>query len=165
MLTVYLFYNEVIGHLGLLKLSLKGGSFTWSNMQDNPLLEQLGLVLYFGQLDFYLSHDQGSAFGTQITCLEWFPFSLQFLKLKSWSENYWIEKQGFFNAKTQQKPFRKGHIPTIIAHKFKSLRLSLIFLQKVIYRIKSLIEKYNTVILVLVTFEGLRLLYRLEFNF
>ena len=34
-------FNEIIGHLGLLELPIKGRSFTWSNMQDSPLLEQL----------------------------------------------------------------------------------------------------------------------------
>jgi hypothetical protein len=34
-------FNEIIGHLGLLELPLKGRSFTWSNMQSSPLLEQL----------------------------------------------------------------------------------------------------------------------------
>ena len=34
-------FNEVIGHLGLLELPIKGRSYTWSNMQDIPLLEQL----------------------------------------------------------------------------------------------------------------------------
>uniref|UniRef100_A0A453L8B1 Uncharacterized protein n=1 Tax=Aegilops tauschii subsp. strangulata TaxID=200361 RepID=A0A453L8B1_AEGTS len=34
-------FNEIIGHLGLLELPIKGRAYTWSNMQDNPLLEQL----------------------------------------------------------------------------------------------------------------------------
>lgn len=34
-------FNEIIGHLGLLELPIKGRAFTWSNMQDSPLLEQL----------------------------------------------------------------------------------------------------------------------------
>uniref|UniRef100_A0A453G251 Uncharacterized protein n=1 Tax=Aegilops tauschii subsp. strangulata TaxID=200361 RepID=A0A453G251_AEGTS len=34
-------FNEIIGHLGLLELPIKGRSYTWSNMQDDPLLEQL----------------------------------------------------------------------------------------------------------------------------
>lgn len=34
-------FNEIIGHLGLLELPLKGRAFTWSNMQEQPLLEQL----------------------------------------------------------------------------------------------------------------------------
>jgi exonuclease III len=34
-------FNDIIGHLGLLELPLKGRKYTWSNMQNNPLLEQL----------------------------------------------------------------------------------------------------------------------------
>uniref|UniRef100_A0A453RX17 Uncharacterized protein n=1 Tax=Aegilops tauschii subsp. strangulata TaxID=200361 RepID=A0A453RX17_AEGTS len=34
-------FNEIIAQLGLLELPLKGRSYTWSNMQDNPLLQQL----------------------------------------------------------------------------------------------------------------------------
>jgi endonuclease/exonuclease/phosphatase family metal-dependent hydrolase len=34
-------FNEEIGHLWLLELQLKGRKFTWSNMQEIPLLEQL----------------------------------------------------------------------------------------------------------------------------
>ena len=40
-------FNEIIAHLGLLELPLKGRSYTWSNMQDNPLLEQLDWFFYF----------------------------------------------------------------------------------------------------------------------
>ena len=36
-----LIFNDAIGHLGLIELPLKGRSYTWSNMQSNPLLEQL----------------------------------------------------------------------------------------------------------------------------
>ena len=36
-----LIFNDAIGHLGLIELPLKGRAYTWSNMQTNPLLEQL----------------------------------------------------------------------------------------------------------------------------
>jgi hypothetical protein len=36
-----LLFNDAIGHLGLIELPLKGRKFTWSNMQMDPLLEQL----------------------------------------------------------------------------------------------------------------------------
>ena len=45
-------FNEIIGHLGLLELPIKGRSYTWSNMQDTPLLEQLDWFFYFCRLDF-----------------------------------------------------------------------------------------------------------------
>jgi hypothetical protein len=34
-------FNEIIGHLGLLELQLKGKLYMWSNMQSTPPLEQL----------------------------------------------------------------------------------------------------------------------------
>ena len=35
-----LLLNEAISNLGLMELPLKGRQFSWSNMQDNPLLEK-----------------------------------------------------------------------------------------------------------------------------
>jgi hypothetical protein len=40
-----LIFNEAIGHLGLMELQIKGRAFTWSNMQNDPLLEQLDWFL------------------------------------------------------------------------------------------------------------------------
>jgi hypothetical protein len=34
-------FNDIINHLGLVELPIKGRAFTWSNMQLNPLLVQL----------------------------------------------------------------------------------------------------------------------------
>jgi hypothetical protein len=34
-------FNEIISHLGLVELPIKGRFYTWSNMQEDPLLEQL----------------------------------------------------------------------------------------------------------------------------
>ena len=36
-----LMFNEAISELGSIELPLKGRQFSWSNMQDNPLLEKL----------------------------------------------------------------------------------------------------------------------------
>ena len=38
-------FNEVIGHLGLIELPLKGRKYTWTNMQTVPLLEQIDCSL------------------------------------------------------------------------------------------------------------------------
>ena len=37
-------FNEIIGHLGLIELPLKGRKYPWSNMQDSRLLEQLDWI-------------------------------------------------------------------------------------------------------------------------
>ena len=34
-------FNNIINHLGLIELPIKGQSYTWSNMQDTSLLEQV----------------------------------------------------------------------------------------------------------------------------
>jgi endonuclease/exonuclease/phosphatase family metal-dependent hydrolase len=39
-----LVFNNIISHLGLVEIPIKGRSFTWSNMQSSPLLEQLDWV-------------------------------------------------------------------------------------------------------------------------
>ena len=36
-----LLFNEAISKLGLIELPLKGRKYTWSNMQQDPLLERL----------------------------------------------------------------------------------------------------------------------------
>jgi hypothetical protein len=37
-------FNDAINRLGLIELPLKGRKFTWSNMQQDPLLEKLDWV-------------------------------------------------------------------------------------------------------------------------
>lgn len=37
-------FNNIIINLDLFEIPLKGRSFTWSNMQDNPLLEKLDWI-------------------------------------------------------------------------------------------------------------------------
>jgi hypothetical protein len=34
-------FNDIIHHLSITKLPIKGRGFTWSNMQDQPLMQQL----------------------------------------------------------------------------------------------------------------------------
>lgn len=34
-------FNEIISHLGIIELYIKGHAYTWSNMQSLPLLEQI----------------------------------------------------------------------------------------------------------------------------
>jgi hypothetical protein len=34
-----MFFNDIIDHLGLLELPIKGWAYTWSNMKPDPSLE------------------------------------------------------------------------------------------------------------------------------
>jgi hypothetical protein len=49
-----LIFNDIIGHLGLVELPLKGQAFTWSNMQQDPLLEQFDW--FFTYVNWTLSY-------------------------------------------------------------------------------------------------------------
>lgn len=49
-----LIFNEAIGHLGLVELQLKSRAYTWSNMQGDPLLEQLDW--FFTSVNWTLSY-------------------------------------------------------------------------------------------------------------
>lgn len=50
----FFIFNEIIPHLGLLELPLKVRSYTWSNMQENLLLEQLNW--FFTSADWISSY-------------------------------------------------------------------------------------------------------------
>ena len=43
-----LMFNSIITHLDLEEIPIKGRAFTWSNMQDDPLLEKLDWVFTSG---------------------------------------------------------------------------------------------------------------------
>jgi hypothetical protein len=44
--------NELISHIGLPELPLKGRSYTWSNMKQDPLFVQLECFFRNSKLDF-----------------------------------------------------------------------------------------------------------------
>jgi hypothetical protein len=46
-------FNDLIHHLDLVEIAFQGQSFTWSNMQTDPLLEKLDWV--FTSIDWSLS--------------------------------------------------------------------------------------------------------------
>jgi hypothetical protein len=50
-----LIFNDVSRTQNLTELSIKGRKYTWSNMQEDPLLEQLDWFFYFCALDCKLS--------------------------------------------------------------------------------------------------------------
>jgi hypothetical protein len=96
-----LIFNDAIGHLGLVELPLKGRAYTWSNMQQDPLLEQLDWfftspnwtvdypnteVLPLGKITSYHVPCK-IAINTSIPCANVFRF-----------ENYWAEKEDFVDT-------------------------------------------------------------------
>lgn len=117
-------FNDVIDHLGLVELPLKGRAYTWSNMQDNPLLEQLDW--------FFTSVKRISDFpNTMVTPLarptsDHVPcrVSIETRNPKSkifWFENYWAEHSSFLGTvqhSWNQIDGSRSNIVSILSAKF-----------------------------------------------
>lgn len=163
-------FNEIIGHLGLLELPLKGRSFTWSNVQDNPLLEQLDW--FFTSSDWISCYPMTEVLplarttSDHVPCVITIKTSIPKSNLFRF-ENYWVVLDGFLECVKQswERPSRKTHITAVIADKLKALRMALKKWQLNISKLKILISKCNQVVLFLDGLEELRPLFSPEFNF
>jgi hypothetical protein len=163
-------FNELIDHLGLLELPLKGRAFTWSNMQQNPLLEQLDW--------FFTTHNWITAYpNTTVTamakptsdhvpCLVSVDTVIPKAKLFHF-ENYWVNQPGFFDCVKMvwSRPTKSYSSSGILAEKFKALRSELNRWKMSLSKIKNLIHNCNLVILFFDELEEERSLFLHEANF
>jgi hypothetical protein len=165
-----LLFNDIIGHLGLLELPLKGRAYTWSNMQAVPLLEQLDW--FFTSANWIVDYPNSMVLplaktgSDHIPCVVTIGTDIPKAKIFRF-ENYWINMQGFFDCvkKSWEKGSNKSYSSAIVADKLKSLRYDLKHWYTSLAKIKMIIQKCNRVILILDTLEEQRPLFRAEFNF
>lgn len=123
-------FNDAIGHLGLVELPLKGRAFTWSNMQQNPLLEQLNW--FFTSVnwtnDFPLTEviPLAKVTSDHVPCKIMINTSIPKSNIFRF-ENFWTEQNDFIsvveNAWTQH--INHGSSASSLAGKFKKLRYTL----------------------------------------
>jgi hypothetical protein len=163
-------FNEIIGHLGLLELPIKGRCYTWSNMQASPLLEQLdwfftssnwvsdypnSLVLPLARMG-YDHVPLVVNIDTNIPKAHIFHF-----------DNYWVDLPGFadYVKASWNKSTRKSYSSAVLVGKLKTLRYDLKKWHMSLAKLKGLIENCNKVILLLDNLEEKRPLFRAEFNF
>jgi hypothetical protein len=165
-----LVFNNIISHLGLVELSIKGRSYTLSNMQEVPLLQQI---------DWFF---------TSVAWTSIFPFSL-FLPLARITsdhlpcrvhigtnvpkanifrfENYWSNHPGCIEHiecawASHSNPGNSAHI---VSAKFKNLRRILKHWSKGISNLSKLIANCNMTIAFFDKLEELRSLYPQEYIF
>jgi hypothetical protein len=163
-------FNEVIDQLGLLELPIKGRAYTWSNMQQTPLLEQLDW--------FFTSSNWISAYpNTTVTAMarptsDHVPcvVSIETIIPKAHLfrfENFWISQPGFMECSKEvwEKPTRATSSSAILSEKFKSLRSALKKWKTSLSQLKVLISKCNIVILYFDELEEERPLCVQESNF
>jgi exonuclease III len=125
-----LVFNEAIGHLGLVELPLKGRAFTWSNMQANPLLEQLDW--FFTSLNWTAAFPNTHVIPLAKITSDHVPCKVVIdTKIPKASifrfENFWPQMNGFHNIVQDswvQQPSQSDAASALSA-KFKRLRYNL----------------------------------------
>lgn len=97
-------FNEVIGHLGLLELPLKGKSYTWSNMQEVPLFEQLDWFFttptWTTEFPNTLVYPLARTGSDHVPCVVSISTTIPKAKVFRF-ENYWVDMPGFFDCVQQ----------------------------------------------------------------
>jgi hypothetical protein len=163
-------FNEEIGHLWLLELQLKGRKFTWSNMQEIPLLEQLDWFFtssnWISVLPNTMVLPLAKTGSDHVPCVVSIDTNIPKAKLFRF-ENYWVQMPGFIEcvSKSWEKLSHKGYSFAILVDKLKTLRYDLKKWHTSLSKLKALIQNCNKVILLLDTLEEERPLSRPKFNF
>jgi exonuclease III len=163
-------FNDLIDHLGILELPLKGRSFTWSNMQHDPLMVQLDW--FFTSSSWISSYPNtvvtalARPTSDHVPCLVSIDTVIPKAQLFRF-ENFWVNQPGFFDVvkSVWARNTKASTSSGILAEKFKILRWELKKWKMSLSNIKLLINKCNLVILYLDQLEEERNLYIPEENF
>jgi hypothetical protein len=163
-------FNDIISNLGLQEIPLKGRKYIWSNMQEDPLLEQIDwcftsanwIQSYPNTLVLPLSKPTSDhtpckiQIGTTIPKAQIFRF-----------ENHWIQQLGFLEIvqSVWNSEIRGNNIASRITAKFKLLRRVLKRWGKTLSQLNTAIQTCNDILSILDSLEENRQLYRQAHNF
>lgn len=93
-------FNEIISKLGLIEIPLNGMAYTWSKMQDQPLLQQLDWVFTSPAWTLIFPHTSVTALSKYISdrtpCLMSIETSVPKAKIFRF-ENFWVDIPGFMD--------------------------------------------------------------------
>jgi hypothetical protein len=162
-------FNEVISYLGLVELPIKGRAFTWSNMQMEPLLEQIdwfftsaAWTLKFPNM---IVNPLARPTSDHVPCVISIATSIPKPQVFRF-ENHWIKMPGFMDTvKWIWNIHCHRDSAKIISSKFKLLRKALENWSTSISVINKIISNCNEVILLLDGLEEQRSLHISEWNF
>lgn len=141
-------FNSIISNLGLLELPLKGRAYTWSNMQNYPLLEQLDW--FFTSVSWTASYPStlvkplARVIFDHIPCVVQIQTSIPKADLFRF-ENFWIEHEGFYQLVSSVWNNHGSDFDAAksITAKFKCLRKALRKWSKGLSRLSNLIANCN----------------------
>jgi hypothetical protein len=122
--------NDIIRAQNLKELPIKGRKYTWINMQDDPLLEQLDW--FFTSVHWTASYlpsigtPQGKPTSDHTPCLVSIHTNIPGSKIFMF-ESFWTAHPGFQQivTKSWSKPTHKSNSAANINAKFKRLRYDL----------------------------------------
>jgi hypothetical protein len=157
-------FNDAINRLGLIELPLKGRKFTWSNMQQDPLLEKLDWV--FTSASWTISYPSSFVYPMVKPTSDHVPCVIAFESNIPRSpifrlENYWLHHSSFKSIVQNAWNIPVNHSDSAkkINAKFKNLRRGLKLWAKNLPCLKKTIAQVNEVIDLLDNFEEFRTLF------
>jgi len=163
-------FNEIISHLGLQEIPLKGRKYTWSNMQQETLLEQIDW--YFTSTNWISQYPNTLLLPLSKSTSDHIPCMVQIDTMIPKAnvfrfENFWVDQPDFMNLvkSTRNSEIRATNSVTKVTAKLKMLRKVLKKWSKGISKINNLIQQCNEVLSVLDKLEEQRTLFIRESNF
>src|SRR4051812_2208630 len=164
-----LLFNELIRAQSLMEIPVKGRAFTWSNMQDDPLLEQLDW--FFSSSNSTTSFPNtmvlplGKPVSDHIPCVLSIESKIPKSNLFRF-ENFWVNHSGFSEvvARSWSKPCHAPNSASIICKKLKTLRYDLKRWSRGISNLKIMIQNSNEALANLDALEDKRGLFVQEAN-
>ena len=165
-----LIFNNIISRLGLIELPLKGRSYTWSNMQDTPLLEQIDWfftsVAWTNQFPFSLVLPLARTTSDHLPCKVQIGTNIPKANILR-SENFWFNHPGCIEQISNAWiiPTSCSNSAQVISAKFKLLRRILKLWAKKFSNLSKLIENCNLTIAFFDRLEEIRRLSNAELVF
>lgn len=163
-------FNEIISNVGLTEIPLTGMAYTWSNMQDQPLLQQLDWVFTSTAWNLAFPNTSATALSKYISdhapCLISIETSVPRANLFRF-ENFWVDMPGFQDLVQQSwnTNVRSSNQTVILNGKLKNLKRKLKFWSKRLSNLHTLITNCNEVLVFLDSIEEQRPLLIHEWNF
>jgi hypothetical protein len=163
-------FNEIISNLGLQEIPLNGRKYTWSNMQQEPLLEQIDWCFtstnWISLYPNTLLLPMAKPISDHIPCMVQIDTTIPKVGVFRF-ENFWVEQPDFLDLvqSTWNIENSASNSVTRISAKFKLLRKTLKKWSKSISKINNLIAQCNEVLAIMDKLEEQRPLFIQERNF
>jgi hypothetical protein len=163
-------FNEAINNLGLQEIPLKGRNYTWTNMQQDPLLEQIDWC--FTSLNWISAYPNTLMLPLSRPTSNHTPYMVQIQtsipKAQVFRfENFWIDQPCFIEVvqSVWQSEIQASNSATRLTAKFKLLRKVLKRWARGLSRLKEQIKICNEILSIMDKLEENRTLFVQERNF